>query len=183
MLSCLCWWVCAVLSRFSCVRLFVTLWTIAHQAPLSTAFSRQEYWSGLSCPPPGDLPDPGIEPASLTSPALAGRFFTTSATQEGNTCYCFRVENDGATCSDWVGKVGRVQEETSPPCCSLATCSWYGAHGLERSLGFKKRLYAFTCPPGSGGNVLVCLGLVLLTWFLGPSFAETPASCSPPPLV
>ena len=45
-------------------------------------FSRQEYWSGLSCPPPGDLPDPGIEPSSLMSPALAGGFFTTSATWE-----------------------------------------------------------------------------------------------------
>ena len=45
-------------------------------------FSRQEYWSGLTCPPPGDLPDPGIEPAFLTSPALAGGFFTTSATWE-----------------------------------------------------------------------------------------------------
>ena len=44
--------------------------------------SRQEYWSGLPCPPPGDLPDPGIEPASLVSPELAGRFFTTSATWE-----------------------------------------------------------------------------------------------------
>ena len=43
--------------------------------PLSRAFSRQEYWSGLPCPPPGDLPDPGIEPTSLRSPALAGRFF------------------------------------------------------------------------------------------------------------
>ena len=46
-------------------------------------FSRQEYWSGLPCPPPEDLPDPGIEPASLVSPALAGSFFTTSATWEG----------------------------------------------------------------------------------------------------
>ena len=45
-------------------------------------FSRQEYWSGLLCPPPGDLPDPGIEPVSPISPALAGRFFTTSATWE-----------------------------------------------------------------------------------------------------
>ena len=50
------------------------------QAPLSKEFSRQEYWSGLPCPPPRDLPDPGIEPAFLTSPALASRFFTTSAT-------------------------------------------------------------------------------------------------------
>ena len=49
-------------------------WTLAHQAPLSMGFSRQEYWSGLPCPPPGDRPNPGIQPAS---PALAGGFFTT----------------------------------------------------------------------------------------------------------
>ena len=49
------------------VRLFVTLWTLTHQVPLSMGFSRQEYWSGLPCPPPGDLPDPRTEP---TSPAL-----------------------------------------------------------------------------------------------------------------
>ena len=61
-------------------------WTVAHQAPLSMGFSRQEYWNGLLFPPPGDLPDPGIEPASLTSPALAGRFFTTSAPWEALVC-------------------------------------------------------------------------------------------------
>ena len=54
-------------------------WTIACQAPLSMKFSRQEYWSGLPSPFPGDLPNPGIEPVSL-SPALAGGFFTTSTT-------------------------------------------------------------------------------------------------------
>ena len=58
---------------------FVTLWTVAHQAPLSMGFSRQEYWIVLPFPSPGDLPVPGIEPASLMSPALAGGF-TTSAT-------------------------------------------------------------------------------------------------------
>ena len=68
-----------VLSHFSRVWLFATLWTVAHQAPLSMGFCRQEYWSGLPCPPPGDLPDPGIEPTTLMPPALAGRFFTTSA--------------------------------------------------------------------------------------------------------
>ena len=67
----------------SLVQLFVTLrWDVAHQAPLSMGFSRQEYWSGLLCPPPGDLPDPGIEPTSLTSLALAGELFTTGATWE-----------------------------------------------------------------------------------------------------
>ena len=71
-----------LLSHFSCVWLFVTLWSIALQAPLSMGFSRQEYWSGLPCPPPGDLSDPWMEPASLMSPASAGGFFTTSATGE-----------------------------------------------------------------------------------------------------
>ena len=69
-------------SCFSHVRLFATLWTVACQAPLSMESSREEYWSGWPCPPPGDLPDPGIEPTSLMSPALADRFFTTSATWE-----------------------------------------------------------------------------------------------------
>ena len=55
-----------MLSRFSLVQLFATLWTVACQAPLSMGFSRQEYWSGLSCPPPGDLPNSGIEPRSPT---------------------------------------------------------------------------------------------------------------------
>ena len=59
-----------------------TPWTVACWAPLSMEFSRQEYWSELPLPTPGDLPNPGIEPASLTSPALAGRFLTTSATWE-----------------------------------------------------------------------------------------------------
>ena len=72
-------WAC-VLGRFSHVWLFATLWTVAHQAPLSVGFSRQEYWSGLPCPPPGDLPDPGIEPLTLTSCALSGGFFTSSTT-------------------------------------------------------------------------------------------------------
>ena len=69
-----------MLSRFSRVQLFTTLQTIAYQAPLSLGFSRQKYWSGLPCPPPGDLPNPGIETASLMSPALAGGFFITSTT-------------------------------------------------------------------------------------------------------
>ena len=63
----------------SCVRLVVTPWTIAHQVPLSIEFSRQEGWSGLPFPPPGDLPHLGIELAPPVSLALAGRFFTTAA--------------------------------------------------------------------------------------------------------
>ena len=71
-----------VLSHFSCVQFFPAPWTVAHQAPMSMGFSRQEYWSGFPCPPPGDLPDPGMEPASLTALALAGEFFTTSGGEE-----------------------------------------------------------------------------------------------------
>ena len=59
-----------MLSHFSPVRLLGTLWTVAHQPPLSVGFTRQEYWSGLPCSPPGDLPDPGIKPSSSVSPAL-----------------------------------------------------------------------------------------------------------------
>ena len=65
-------------SHFSHVWLFVTPWTVAFKASLSMGFSRQEYWSGLPCPLPGDLSYPGIKPVSLVSPALAGRFFTSS---------------------------------------------------------------------------------------------------------
>ena len=75
-----------VLSLFSHVWLFATPCTIVCQALLSMEFSGQEYWSGLPCPPLGDLPDPGIEPTSFMSPALAGRFFTTST-----TCPTFRI--------------------------------------------------------------------------------------------
>ena len=69
--------VCAQLLKH--VQLFETPWTIACQAPLSMEFSRQEYWSGLPFPSPGDLPNPGIEPKSLVSPALVGDLFTTAS--------------------------------------------------------------------------------------------------------
>ena len=68
------------------VRLLVTPWTAAYQAPLSIRFSRQEYWTGLPCSPPEDLPDSGIEPSSLISPALAGGSFTTRTTWEVHPC-------------------------------------------------------------------------------------------------
>ena len=74
--ACVC--VCADL----CQIVVETRWTVAYHALLSMVFSRQDYWSGLPCPPPGHLPDPGIKPTSLMSPALAGGFFTTSATWE-----------------------------------------------------------------------------------------------------
>ena len=73
------------------VRLFVTTWAVARQSPLSMQFSRQEYWSMLPFPPPGDLPNPGIEPTSLVVPVLAGGFFTTEP--PGKPCYDTSIWN------------------------------------------------------------------------------------------
>ena len=73
---------CAGLNHFIHVHLPEILWTVAHQAPLSRGFSRQEYWNGLPCSHPNDLPNPGIEPVPLTSLALVDRFFTTHTTRE-----------------------------------------------------------------------------------------------------
>ena len=70
-----------LLNCFHHVQLFATLWAIAHQVPLSMGFSSQAQWSGLPCPPPGDLPNPGIKLMSLTSALIRG-FFTSKATWE-----------------------------------------------------------------------------------------------------
>ena len=111
-----------VLSHFRHVLLFATLWTVAHQTPLSMGFSKQEYWSGLPCPPPGDLPTPEIESISLMSSALAGGFFTSSTTWEALT-----------------GKVKQLDEEIPKalPCWSVTILplgrqqilSWCVHHG------------------------------------------------------
>ena len=79
-------------------RLFATPWTIAHQVPLSTEFSRQEYWSGLSFPSPGDLPNPGIKPLSLLSPALAGGFFTNCASWEAPCVHAKSLQSCPTLC-------------------------------------------------------------------------------------
>ena len=116
----------SMLSPFSHVRLFATTWTVG-QAPLSLGFSRQEYWSGLPFPPPGDFPDPwkmGMEPVSLTSPALAGEFFTTSATWEphrGLGASAWWLSGKGSTChrrrhgfDSWSGKIPHAAVEPKP---------------------------------------------------------------------
>ena len=79
-----------MLSRFSCVVLFDTPWTVAHQASQSTGFSRQEYWSGLSFSSPGDLPDPGIKPMSPNLQADS-----LSLSHQGSLCVCVCVCMDG----------------------------------------------------------------------------------------
>ena len=73
---------CVYAELLSPVQIFATPWIVAHQTPLTMGFPRQEHWSWLPCPPPEDLFDPGVEPASLVSPVLASRFFTTSAIWE-----------------------------------------------------------------------------------------------------
>ena len=73
---------CVCGQSLSCVQLFESQWSLACQAPLPMEFSRQEYWSGLPFPSPGDPPDARMEPMSPVSPAFAGGFFTTSATWE-----------------------------------------------------------------------------------------------------
>ena len=78
-MACIC-----VPTCFSRVQLFVSLWTMAPQAPLPMGLSRQEYWGGLPCPSPRHAPNAGIEPVSLVSSALTGRSFTTSATWEAH---------------------------------------------------------------------------------------------------
>ena len=86
---CVC--VCVCVCVLSHVQLFATPWMVAHYTPLSMGFPRQEYWSRLPFPTPEDLPKPRIEPTSLASPALAGRFFITSATWEAHAICCCSV--------------------------------------------------------------------------------------------
>ena len=90
------WW-------FSCVQLFATPWTVACQAPLSMGFSRQEYWSGLLCPPPGDLPNPGIKhrsPALQVDSLLSGFFAgVTGGVAEGAAS--FRANEETSICPHW----------------------------------------------------------------------------------
>ena len=91
---------------FSCVQFFATLWTGACQAPSSMGFSRQEWewelpWSGMSCPPPGTLSDPGIESTSRTSPALADRFFTVSTTWEVQTMFYYKATRGWISCPSY----------------------------------------------------------------------------------
>ena len=95
----------------------VTPWTVARQAPLSMEFSKQEYWSGLPFPLPGDLPDPGIEPMSLLAPALTGSFFITRALVKPQrlvgtvASWIKQAQAPGPPGDDWAGVVSA--------CCHL----------------------------------------------------------------
>ena len=108
-------WSC-MLSHFTHAWLFATIWTIAHQAPLSMGFSRQEYWNGLPCPPPGDLPNPRIKPVSPRSPALAGGFFTTSATWEAHQPSVHIVNESKKTFSEEALLIKQLKRCWAPRC-------------------------------------------------------------------
>ena len=99
------------------------LWMVAYQAPLSMGFSRQKYWSGLPFPPPGDLPDPGIKPTSLMSPALVAEFFTTSTTWEAQ--HCSQEEKNLFS----VGHMSKVHEKI-PVSDNCTTCHMSSSYSL-----------------------------------------------------
>ena len=125
-------WAVCMLSHFSHAQLFETLLTEALQAPLSMGFSRQEYWSGLPCPPPGDLLRPGIEPVS---PALTGRFFTTITTWEAQILvYGCRNQGKG-------NKLNVTPRIFNKEVCLLTArwfVTWSQPPGSVRSLGKTK---------------------------------------------
>ena len=130
-----------LLSHFSHVQLFAILWTVACQASLSIGSSRQGYWSGLPFPPPEDLPNPGTEPASLMSPALAGGFFTTSATWEALIC-CYSVAKSYSTL------------------CHFMDCSTLRSLSLTISWNFLKRMFIELIMPSN--HLILCHPLFLL---------------------
>ena len=122
--------------------LTATLWTVACQAPLPMGFFRQEYWNGLPCSPPGDLPKPETEPVSLTSPALADRFFTTIATWEA--CCCCQV---ASVVSDSVRPHRRQPTRLPRPWDSPGKNTGVGCHFLPQYMKVKsEREVAQLCP-------------------------------------
>ena len=86
---------CLHAKSLSCIQLFMTPWTVARQAPLSVGFSRQEHWSGLQRPPPGNRPDSGSNPCLLRLPARTGGIFTTRAAWEAQEL-CLALDIKGS---------------------------------------------------------------------------------------
>ena len=109
------YWVCNFfpykeIHRHSCVWLFVTLWTVAHQASLSMGFSQQEYWSGLPCPSPGDLPDPGIIAASPAIPALQTDSWLSEPLGKPHAYTYMYIYHGASPMAQWVKNLPAMQE-------------------------------------------------------------------------
>ena len=121
----------------SCVRLFANPWTIVRQAPVPMRFFRQEYWSGLSFPISGDLPDPRIQPTSFTSLALAGRFLITGATRKAH----------GTNLEERKVKVKLLS------CVWLFATPWTVAYQAPPSIRFSRQGYWSGLPFPSPGNL------------------------------
>jgi len=121
------------------VQLFAAPWIVACQAPLSMGFSRQVYWSGVSFSTPEDLPDPGIKPVSLASPALVGRFLTTSATQEAHLSVQWYL-NVLLIC---ISLIDKDTEHLFK--CSFVTCTIF-FHGVSvQAFCLVKKLVCLSC--------------------------------------
>ena len=119
-----------MLSSFSHVQLFAMLWTVAHQAPLSIGFSRQEFWSGLPFPSPEDLPDPGIEPAS---PALQMDSLLSKPQQSWISGYLGQhfCRNQMMFCELWLSFLGRARDvKVTQSCLTLCNPMDYTVHGI-----------------------------------------------------
>ena len=131
--------------HFSCIQHSVILWTVTHQAPLSKGFSRQEYWNGSPCPPPGDLPNPRIEPTSLMSPVFASRPFLVAQL----------VKNLPAMQETWVRSLGWEDSLEKGKSTHSSILAWeipYSPWGRKESDTTERLSLHFTClplaPPG-----------------------------------
>ena len=135
-----------MLSFFSRVWLFATIWTVALQALLSMGFSRQKYQSGLPCPPPEDLPDPGIKPAFLTSPALAGSCFTASATWDAvweHISFLLPQSPEWLSLA-LIARQGQADENLAKKHCN----GWGEEHRAWRESSYRKQgSMCFSCNP------------------------------------
>ena len=145
-----------MLSCFSHVWVFATLWTMACQAPLSMGFSRREYWSELPCPPPGDLPNPGITAASLASPALAGGFWSLVPPR---IHMCLLIENyllienwTHVSCVSCIASRFSITEPPGSPTCVYIYVCAYTHTGDVRDAGLIPG--SWRSPGGGQGNPL-----------------------------
>ena len=133
---------CICAKSLQSCRTLVSPWTVACQVPLSMGFSRQEYWSGLPCPPPGDLPNPETKPTDVTCPVLADVFFPTSA-----TCCCRQV---ASVVSDSVRPHRRQPTRLPRPWDSPGKNTGVGCHVLLQCRKVKsENEVAQSCPTPS----------------------------------